>query len=159
MFSRTKSRYLLLISVNKLLICLKLVKKGVLLWFIWDCYLCYMEMNIALLLNLPKVKVWDFSISEKETHVCCESTNAERLCPVCQKPTFEVIMYQKRTIRDMALLGRKVYSHLKTRQFHCKWVLRWNWFFVNFGERLIFSLVLKNGTITISPSWAGFHSF
>ena len=33
-----------------------------------------------------------------------------------------------------------------------------NWFFVNFGERLIFILVLKNGTITISPSWAGFYS-
>jgi transposase len=29
-------------------------------------------------------------------------------------------MYQERSIRDMALLGRKVYLHLKTRQFHCK---------------------------------------
>ena len=79
-----------------------------------------MEINIELLLNFPKIKVLGFSVSEKEAHIYCESTNTERLCPVCQKPTFEVIMYQERTIRDMALLGRKVYLYLKIRQFHCK---------------------------------------
>ena len=79
-----------------------------------------MEINIELLLNLPKVKVLDCSISDREAHIYCESTNAESLCPVCKKLTSEVIMCQERKIRDIALLGRKVYLHLKTRQFHCK---------------------------------------
>jgi transposase len=79
-----------------------------------------MEIKIELLLNLPKIKVLDFSISEKEAHIYCESTQTESTCPVCQKNTSEVTMYQERKIRDMALLGRKVYLHLTTRQFHCK---------------------------------------
>ena len=78
-----------------------------------------MEINIELLLNLPKVKVLDFSISDKEAHIYCESTNIEGLCPVCKQVTTEVMMYQERKVRDMALLGRKVYLFLKTRQFHC----------------------------------------
>ena len=79
-----------------------------------------MEINIELLLNLPKVKVLDCSISDKVAHIYCESTYSAGLCPVCQKSTSKVIMYQERTVRDMALLGRKVYLHLKTPQFHCK---------------------------------------
>lgn len=79
-----------------------------------------MEIDIELLLNLSKVKVLDCSISDKEAHIYCESTTIESVCPVCDKFTSEVLMYQERTIRDMALLGRKVYLHLKTRQFHCK---------------------------------------
>jgi transposase len=39
---------------------------------------------------------------------------------MCLKPTIEIRMYQERTLRDMSLLGRKVYLHLKTRQFHCQ---------------------------------------
>lgn len=78
-----------------------------------------MEINIELLLNLPKVRVLDCSISDQEAHIYCASTNTEGLCPVCKKYTCQVTMYQERTIRDMALLGRKVYLHLKTRQFHC----------------------------------------
>lgn len=78
-----------------------------------------MDINIEFLFNLPKVKVLDCSISDKEAHIYCESTHPYGLCPVCQKPTSEAMMYQERTIRDMTLLGRKVYLHLKTRQFHC----------------------------------------
>jgi transposase len=79
-----------------------------------------METNIELLLNLPKIRVLDFSISDKEARIYCESTNTESPCPACKKNTSEVVMYRERTIRDMALLGRKVYLHLKTRQFHCR---------------------------------------
>ncbi len=50
-------------------------------------------------------------------------------------------MYQERTIRDMALLGRKVFLHLKTRQFHCNDCSRY------FNES--FNFVDKNGTMTI----------
>jgi transposase len=79
-----------------------------------------MKIDIELLLNLPNIKVLDCSISDKEAHIYCESIHSESLCFVCKKSTSEVTMYQERTIRDMALLGRKVYLHLKTRQFHCK---------------------------------------
>ena len=78
-----------------------------------------MEINIELLLNLPKVKVLDCSISDNEAHIYCESTNTAGLCPVFHQPTSEVMMYQERKVRDMALLGRKVYLHLQTRQFDC----------------------------------------
>ncbi len=61
----------------------------------------------------------DCSISDKEAHIYYESNHPRGFCPVCQKPSSEVMMYQERTVRDMALLGRKVYLHLKTRQFHC----------------------------------------
>jgi hypothetical protein len=67
-----------------------------------------MEINIELLLNLPKVRVLDCSISDKEAHIYCESTNTESLCIGCMKSSSEVVMYQERKIRDMALLGRKV---------------------------------------------------
>ncbi len=79
-----------------------------------------MEINIELLLNLSKVKVLDCSIRESEAHIYCESTNTESLCPVCKNLTPQVMMYQERRIQNMALLGRKVYLHLKNRQFHCK---------------------------------------
>ena len=79
-----------------------------------------MEINIELLLNLPKVKVLDYSISDKEAHIYCESTNTWGLCPVCNQLTCQVVMYQERKVRDMALLGRKVTLFLKTRQFRCQ---------------------------------------
>lgn len=79
-----------------------------------------MEINIELLLNLPKVRVLNFVLTDQEAHIYCESTSKEGLCPVCKRASSEVKMYQERTIRDMALLGRKVYLHLKVRQFHCE---------------------------------------
>lgn len=57
-----------------------------------------MEIDIELLLNLPKLKVLDCSISDTEAHIYCESTNIASLCPVCKKLTSEVLMYQERTI-------------------------------------------------------------
>jgi hypothetical protein len=32
------------------------------------------------------------------------------------------------------------------------------WLFVNFGESLLFRVVLADGTISISPRWIGFDS-
>ena len=84
-----------------------------------------MEINIELLLNLPKVKVLDFSISDKEAHIYCESTNTEGLCPVCKQVTSEVMMYQERKVRDMALLGRKVYLFFKSYGMHTSSLTFW----------------------------------
>ncbi len=100
-----------------------------------------MNINIELLLNLPNIRVSDCSISDKEAHIYCKSTTDSAPCPVCLKSTNEVTMYQERVIRDMALLGRKVYIHLKTRQFHCTDCLRY------FNER--FSFVESSKTMTI----------
>ena len=79
-----------------------------------------MEINIELLLNLPNLSVLDCSISDKEAHIYCENTSSTCVCPSCLRPSSSVRMYQERTVRDMALLGRKVYLHLKVRQFFCQ---------------------------------------
>ena len=79
-----------------------------------------MHTDIALLLNLPRVTVLDFEFSDKVAHIYCECVEKLGSCPICQKQTSEVQMYQERIIRDTALLGRKVFLHLTTRQFECK---------------------------------------
>lgn len=74
---------------------------------------------MELLLNLPSLRVTTCSVSAKEAHIHCESILSSGSCPVCLKLTSTVTMYQTRTIRDMALLGRKVWLCLTVRQFHC----------------------------------------
>lgn len=91
-----------------------------------------MNIDFELLLNLPSIRVSDCSISDTDAHIYCESSTEENRCPVCLNLTNQVTMYQERTIRDMALLGRKVYLHLKTRQFHCNECSRY------FNERFVF---------------------
>ncbi len=79
-----------------------------------------MDIDISVVLNLPHLRILDFSFSDKEAHIHCESTEGSAVCLVCLQSCTEVQMYQSLTIRDMALMGRKVFQHLKTRQFHCK---------------------------------------
>lgn len=55
--------------------------------------------------------------------------------------TLSVQMYQECTIRDMALLGRKVFLHLSTRQFYCLDCGRY------FNET--FDFIDKHGTTTL----------
>jgi transposase len=100
-----------------------------------------MEIDIELLLNLPHIRVTDFMVSDQEAHIYCTSRVDTGQCPSCMEHTKEITMYQERTIRDMALLGRKVYLHLQTRQFHCKDCNRY------FNER--FNFVQPNKTMTI----------
>jgi transposase len=100
-----------------------------------------MEIAMNLLLNLPHLQILDCVVSDKEAHIYCESTENFGLCPVCQQKCVEVQMYQERTLRDMALLGRKVFLHLKTRQFKCQHCRRY------FNES--FDFVDKNATMTI----------
>ncbi len=94
-----------------------------------------------LLLNLPSLRVTDYSISDKEAHIYCESILSFGYYPVCMKATSDVTMYQERILRDMALLGRKVSLHLKARQFCCKDCKRY------FNER--FDFVEPSKTMTI----------
>ena len=79
-----------------------------------------MEVSIELILNIPSLRVLDCSMTSKEAHIYCESVSTSGSCPVCKKTTSEVTMYQERNVRDMALLGRRVYLHLKSRQFCCR---------------------------------------
>lgn len=99
-----------------------------------------MQIDIELLLNLPTLRVRDCSITEKETHIYCESVLESGYCPVCLKASKEVKMYQQREVRDLSLLGRKVYLHLRTRQFHCLNCKRY------FNER--YDFVAPNKTLT-----------
>lgn len=99
-----------------------------------------MEINLELLLDLPKVKVLRCEISDTEAHIYCESVEGSGICPVCQDKCLQVRMVQQRTIRDMALLGRKVFLHLTTRQFYCQKCNRY------FNES--FDFVDKSATMT-----------
>ena len=99
-----------------------------------------MEISIELLLNLPSLRVTDCVLSDKEAHIYCESIIDSGNCPSCGKATSEVTMYSRRTVRDMALLGRKVSLHVQTRQFHCSDCSRY------FSER--FDFVEPSKTMT-----------
>ncbi len=85
--------------------------------------------------------VSDYSVSDKEAHIYCESVKDSGTCPVCQNESHSIQMYQERTVRDMALLGRKVFLHLRSRQFYCQDCGRY------FNES--FEFLDKNGTMTI----------
>lgn len=100
-----------------------------------------MEIDFEILLNLPFLRINSFTISDKVAHINCESILETGHCPSCMLQTKSVINYQERTIRDMALLGREVYLHLRTRQFHCQSCNRY------FNER--FSFVEPSKTLTI----------
>lgn len=100
-----------------------------------------MEIDLRLLLNLPHIEVTAFSMTDKEAHIHCKSLVDGGYCPLCLSKTSSVTMYQERCIRDMALLGRTVYLHLETRQFHCQTCHRY------FNERFDFVKPSKNLTI------------
>jgi transposase len=100
-----------------------------------------MEIDLQLLLNLPHIEVTDFSMTDTEAHIHCKSLLDGGYCALCLSKTSSVTMYQERMIRDMPLLGRIVYLHLKTRQFHCQDCYRY------FNEGFDFVEPSKNLTI------------
>ena len=80
-------------------------------------------------------------MKDTEVHIHCESLIDNVFCPLYLSKTNSVTMYQERCIQDMPLLGRKIYLHLETRQFHCQDCNRY------FNERFYFIKSSKNLTI------------
>ena len=73
-----------------------------------------------ILLNIKDLKVSKVELGTKEIHVYCQiENNSEESCPKCgnlvksQRPKYE------RIVRDLDISGRKVYLHIKVRQYNC----------------------------------------
>ena len=78
-----------------------------------------MQIDFESLLNLPDVRVTEVQLTDREAHIYCESVQETGYCPQCWQPTRTVCMYHTRRVRDLSLVGRTVYLHLQSRQFHC----------------------------------------
>lgn len=92
------------------------------------------------MLNLPLVEVTKVEMNEKQVKIYCRSKLEEQICPNCLKKSGLVNQSYNRRIRDMDLIGRKVYLILEVRQFHCSDCNRY------FSEQ--HSFVGKNGKVT-----------
>ena len=81
-----------------------------------------MESNklYEVLLSLPFIVVTNVEISKKELHINCESQLESGHCPNCLCQCTEVNQSQERILQDLSISGRKVYLHLKSRQFICE---------------------------------------
>ncbi len=78
-----------------------------------------MQIDLESLLNLPDVRVTEVQLSDREAHLFCASALDCGYCPQCWQPTRVVFRYHTRVIRDLSLVGRTVFLHLQSRQFHC----------------------------------------
>ena len=72
------------------------------------------------LLGLPQLQVNAVSVSAECIDINCESTFKACHCPVCLEPTTKINQCYERTVRDLAISGRRVWLHLRTYQFECE---------------------------------------
>jgi len=72
------------------------------------------------LLSLPLLDVTSVELQEKELHIFCESKLASCHCPSCLLPCESVNQTHTRVIQDLSISEKKVYLHLKSRQFICE---------------------------------------
>lgn len=84
-----------------------------------------MEIDIDGLLNLPNMEVLDFSFSDKRVNIILKCVTDNGICPVCGVGTKTVRCYTSRVVRDLAILGRKTYLQLESRQFECRCCARY----------------------------------
>lgn len=92
------------------------------------------------LLGISTLEVNRVELSTNRVDIYCQSKLNNGICPNCLKQCSEVNQSYTRVIRDLDLLGRKVYLHLEVRQFHCEDCDRY------FSER--FEFVRKNSIVT-----------
>lgn len=72
------------------------------------------------LLGIPHVRITSVSQTETEVHIDIEFTNGYSICPHCQCEC-DIIHEKKdkKTIRDLQILGRKCFLHFIHRRFRC----------------------------------------
>ncbi len=71
------------------------------------------------LLNLSMLEVTQVGLTDHEVHLHCRSKLETQICPNCLKKSQLVNQVYERQVRDLDLIGRKVYLILEIRQFHC----------------------------------------
>lgn len=101
-----------------------------------------MESNklYEVLLNIPYIEVTKVAVTDQELQIWCESQLKSCHCPNCLQPCTSVIRYDERKLQDLSISNRKVYLHLKSRQFPCEDCSRY------FQER--FNFVSKHERMT-----------
>ena len=72
------------------------------------------------LLGFSVLEVTGVNLEEHKVEIYCRSKLNGGLCPNCLKIREKVNQSYTRIIRDLDLLGRKVYLHLEVRQFKCE---------------------------------------
>lgn len=97
--------------------------------------------TLEILLGFSELSVSSVALKKVSIHLYCQGKFEENSCPVCLKKCKKVKSVTVREIRDMSLLGKGVYLHLESRQFHCESCERY------FQER--FSFVAPHKTQTV----------
>ncbi len=72
------------------------------------------------LLGLSQLQVNAVSVSAECIDIYCESKFKACHCPVCLEPTTKINQCYERTVRDLAISGRRVLLHVRTYEFECE---------------------------------------
>ncbi|MEI7586010.1 transposase family protein [Runella sp.] len=78
-----------------------------------------MQIDIDRLLNLPNVRVSDFSFTDKDVFLSLTRQTKSEKCPTCGGQCSTVRSYTTRQVRDLDLLGRQTILTIPSRQFEC----------------------------------------
>jgi len=71
------------------------------------------------LLSLPELEVDRVELTPKRVDIYCHSRLGEGICPSCLSKCTRVNQTHERRVQDLAISGRKVYLHLRSRQWIC----------------------------------------
>lgn len=75
---------------------------------------------IERLLELKGIIVKDVKNNYDEIHIQVENIVKEHRCPNCNSATAKIHDYRIQKVKDISILGKKTYIHLRKRRFVCK---------------------------------------
>lgn len=99
--------------------------------------------TLEVLLGFTDLQVDRAVLKKGHIELHCHSKFEENLCPSCLQKCRKVKSVSQRVVRDMSLLGKEVYLHLESRQFHCETCNRY------FQEQFSFVESKKTQTIRL----------
>lgn len=100
-----------------------------------------MWINLDELLDLPKVTVVNYEEIEGVLFLKLRMKNEEIECPNCHQKIEEINQTEYNLVRDLSILGKRVYLEVPRRQFHCENCQKY------ITERLDFMRLRKHYTI------------
>lgn len=100
-----------------------------------------MWINLDELLDLPKVTVVNYEEIEGVLFLKLKMKNEEIECPNCHQKIEEINQTEYNLVRDLSILGKRVYLEVPRRQFHCENCQKY------ITERLDFMRLRKHYTI------------
>ena len=100
-----------------------------------------MWINLDELLGLPKVTVVNYREIDGALFLKLKMKNEVMECPNCHKELEDINQIEYNLVRDLSLLGKKVYLEVPRRQFHCEKCQKY------ITERLDFMRLRKHYTI------------